>query len=154
MKVYQATRDQLDEISLVYGSCFSNERIHSVWIESSFNSFPRAVYYVIEIEHVIVGYILWAVKNGFRDACIAELEQLAVMPNNRGKGLARALIAQSFLLFQQHVVNAGFKVGSVIVTTTEGNSAEKLYINTLDVKNVAVLKGYGDANEIILYKKL
>jgi len=151
MKVRKALEPDIEHIAQIYLTCFPNERNHLVWIRASFHSFPRAVYYVIEKENLIVGYILWSVKNGFRDATIAELEQIAVDPQHSGAGLGRRLIEDSFALFKTHVQETGHGVGAVIVTTSEGNYAENLYKSTLKVSRAALLQGYGSGNEIILY---
>ena len=151
MKVRIATESDLDHITQVYLACFPKERNHGLWIKSSFSSFPRAVYYVIEQDNLIVGYILWSVKNGFRDATIAELEQVAVDPQHSSGGLGRRLIEVSFTLFKEHVHDTGHRVGAVVVTTSEGNYAENLYKSTLNVSRAALVHGYGAGNEIILY---
>ena len=151
MDIRKAEIKDINTISEIYGLCFPNERDHKLWIESSFKSYPRGVYYVIEHEDRVAGYILWCVKNGFRQSTIAELEQIAVNPTYSGKGLGRKLISLSFELFKEHVLNHGYNVGAVIVTTSEGNYAEKLYRSTLDVTTAATLAGYGTGNEIILF---
>ena len=151
MNIRPATEHDLDSISQVYSECFPDERNHLLWIKSSFNSFPRGVYYVVEQQGVIAGYILWCVKNGFRDATIVELEQIAVGSQYAGAGLGRRLITDSFEKFKQHVEDTGNKVGAVMVTTTEGNYAENLYKSTLNVSRAAMLKGYASGNEVILY---
>ena len=151
MNIRTATEHDIDSISQIYSKCFVNERDHLVWITSSFNSFPRGVYYVVEQQGVIAGYILWCVKNGFREATIVELEQIAVDPQYGGTGLGRRLISDSFEKFKRHVEDTGNKVGAVMVTTTEGHYAENLYKSTLNVSRAAVLAGYGCGNEIILY---
>lgn len=151
MNIRVAKIEDIESISQVYLHCFPNEQNHQLWITSSFNAFPRAVYYVVEIQGMIVGYILWCVKNGFRDATIVELEQVAVDPEHSGMGLGRQLIASSFEQFKQHVKDTGHQVGAVIVTTTEGNYAENLYKSTLNVSRAAILTGYAGANEVILY---
>ena len=151
MTIRHATQNDIDAITQIYSSCFPNERNHKLWVTSSLSSFPRAVYYVVEHQGVIAGYILWCVKNGFRDATIAELEQIAVDPEYSGAGLGRKLIDDSFKLFKQHVQQIGHKVAAVMVTTTEGNYAENLYKSTLNVTRAAILTGYASANEVILY---
>jgi N-acetylglutamate synthase-like GNAT family acetyltransferase len=151
MKIRKATEHDIDAIAQVYLHCFPNERNHKLWISSSFNSFPRAVYYVVEQENVIAGYILWSVKNGFRDATIVELEQVAVAPQHSGHGHGRRLIEDSFALFKTHVRETGHGVGAVMVTTSEGNYAESLYKSTLKVSRAALVQGYGGGNELILY---
>lgn len=151
MNIRHATQNDIGSIAQIYLNCFPNEREHVLWVKSSFNAFPRAVYYVVEHQGVIAGYILWCVKNGFRDSTIAELEQVAVDPKFSGGGLGRRLIEDSFERFKKHVDDNGYRVSAVMVTTTEGNYAENLYKSTLHVSRAAVLKGYGSGNEIILY---
>lgn len=154
MNIRAATEHDIKSISQVYSTCFPEERNHLLWIQSSFNSFPRGVYYVLEQDGFIAGYILWCVKNGFRDSTVIELEQIAVAPNYAGAGLGRKLIDSSYESFKRHVENEGHKVGSVMVTTTEGNFAENLYKSTLNVSRVAILPGYASGNEVILYNNL
>jgi len=151
MNIRKAENAEIDSISEIYRKCFPNEQSHMVWIEASYNSYPRGVYYVSECEGVISGYILWCVKNGFRKATIVELEQVGVSPEFGGKGVGRELIEKSFELFKEHVLNLGHNVGAVMVTTSEGNQAEKLYKSILNVTRAATLTGYGSGNEIILY---
>ena len=151
MNIRLASEHDIDSISQIYLNCFPNERSHLLWVTASFKSFPRNLYYVIEQQGVIAGYILWCVKNGFREATIVELEQVAVDPQYSGEGLGRRLIADSFERFKQHVKDTGYKVGAVMVTTTEGNYAENLYKSTLNVSRAAILTGYASANEVILY---
>ena len=151
MNIRLATEQDIGSISQIYLNCFPNERSHLLWITASFNSFPRSVYYVIERQGVIAGYILWSVKNGFREATIIELEQVAVEPQFSGNGVGRRLITDSFERFKQHVEETGHKAGAVMVTTTEGNYAENLYKSALNVSRAAILKGYASGNEVILY---
>jgi ribosomal protein S18 acetylase RimI-like enzyme len=151
MNIRHAIQNDIESIAQIYLTCFPNERNHILWVKSSFSAFPRAVYYVIEHQGVIAGYILWCVKNGFRDETIAELEQIAVDSEYSGGGLGRKLIEDSFEQFKKHVEDTGHRVSAVMVTTTEGNYAENLYKSTLNVSRAAVLAGYGSGNEIILY---
>lgn len=154
MNIRLATEHDIDSISQIYLNCFPNERNHLLWIKSSFNLFPRGVYYVVEQQGGLAGYILWCVKNGFRDATIIELEQVAVHPDYSGAGLGRRLILDSFERFKQHVADTGHRVGAVMVTTAEGNYAENLYKSTLNVSRAAMLTGYASGNEVILYNNL
>jgi ribosomal protein S18 acetylase RimI-like enzyme len=154
MHIRHANKYDIDAISQIYLKCFPNERNQLLWITSSFNSFPRSVYYVVEQQGNIAGYILWSVKNGFRDATIIELEQVAVDPQYSGAGLGRKLITDSFERFKKNIADIGHRVGAVMVTTTEGNHAEDLYKSTLKVSRAAILTGYASGNEVILYNNL
>ncbi|MFT7559621.1 MAG: GNAT superfamily N-acetyltransferase [Flavobacteriales bacterium] len=151
MDIRRSQPCDINGITTVYELCFPNEESHGSWVEASMNSYPRGIYYVIESNDDVVGYVLWCVKNGFRSSTIIELEQVAIAPDFHGKGYGRALIEKSFGLFKGHVLELGYKVGAVMVTTSEGNYAEDLYISALGVARSAVLQGYGSGNEIILY---
>ena len=152
--IRQATNSDTKHISTVYSVCFPREANHDLWINSCFNSFPKSIYYVYEEYNNIQGYILWSVKNGFRTNAIIELEQLGVHPDNSGQGIGRKLITQSFEMFKSHIAELGFNLGSVMVTTSEGNYAEELYKSTLGVTRNGIIKEYGSGNELILYNKI
>ena len=151
MTVRAAERTDIAAIAQVYRACFPREKNHAEWIEASFNAYPRGVYYVVEVEGRVRGYILWCVKNGFREKSIIELEQIGIHPDAAGKGLGKQLIVESLALFKAHVRRQGCGVGAVMVTTSEGNFAEKLYQSTLGVSRAAVISGYGAGDEVILY---
>jgi len=154
MLIRQADAADVKPIALVYTECFPRERDHELWIQSSYQAFPRSAYYVLEQQGNIIGYILWCVKNGFRQKAIVELEQLAIHPDFSGQGLGRKLIEQSVVLFEAHVNSLGCEIGSYIVTTSEGNFAEKLYKSTLGVSRAAMISDYGSGNELILYNRV
>ena len=153
MTVKQASKFNIDGISKVYSVCFPREVNHDIWINSCFNSYPKSVYYVFMDNNDTQGYILWSVKNGFRTNAIIELEQLGVHPEQAGQGIGRKLISESFQLFKSHLADLGLNIGSVMVTTSEGNYAEKLYKSTLGVSRNGLIEGYGSGNELILFKK-
>lgn len=153
MTTIQANKSNIDDISNVYSVCFPRESNHQVWINACFNSYPKSVYYIFMDDNQVLGYILWSVKNGFRSNSIIELDQIAVRPEQAGKGIGRQLIVQSLLLFKSHLASLGLDVGAVMVTTCEGNYAEKLYTSTLGVTRTGIVQGYGSGNELILFKK-
>jgi len=152
--IRQASKSDIKQISTVYSVCFSNEVSHDMWINSCFNSFPKSVYYVYEECHEVQGYILWSVKNGFRTNTIIELDQIGVHPDYSGQGVGRKLITHSFEMFKSHIAGLGLNIGSVLVTTSEGNYAEELYKSTLGVTRNGIIKKYGSGNELILFNKI
>lgn len=154
MSIRQANKSDIDGISNVYSVCFPREIKHEIWINACFNSYPKSVYYVFMHNNNIHGYILWSVKNGFREKTIIELEQLGVHPDHAGQGIGRNLIMGSLKFFKSHVAVLGLGMGAVMVTTSEGNYAEKLYTSTLGVARKGIIEGYGCGNEVVLFKKL
>ncbi len=154
MIIRQAKKTDIKSITKVYAVCFPRETNHEVWISSGINSFPKSVYYVCIEGECIQGYILWSVKNGFRANSIVELEQIGVHPEQTGKGIGRKLITESYELFKNHITDLGHNVGSIMVTTSEGNYAEELYKSTLGVTRNGIILEYGSGNELILFHKL
>lgn len=154
MSIKKSSQSDLKNLARIYAACFPRELNHEAWIESGFNAKPKSVYYHIEVDEIIVGYILWSLKNGFRENTIIELEQIGIHPTYSGKGFGKQLIKESLNKFKEHVKALGHEVGAVLVTTSEGNFAEQLYKLTLGVERVALIPGYGSGNELILYRKL
>lgn len=152
--IRQANKSDIKHISKVYSVCFPREMNHEIWINCCFNSFPKSIYYVYELHNDIQGYILWSVKNGFRADTIIELEQLGVHPEHARQGIGRKLITKSFETFKSHIVELGLDVGSVMVTTSEGNYAEGLYKSTLGVTRNGIIKEYGSGNELVLFNSI
>ena len=148
-----ANDDDIADIAAIYATCFPRERNHRRWIDASYRAYPRAVYYVATLDGQVCGYVLWCVKNGFREATIVELEQIAVAPTSAGRGVGRRLIETSFAAFIQHVESLGHRVGAVLVTTADGNRAESLYTSTLGVARAATIADYGSGTEVILYRR-
>lgn len=153
MKIRQAVEQDIEPISEIYRACFPREQQHSKWIEACFRSYPKGVYFVIESEGVVVGYILWCIKNGFRENAIVELEQVGIHPENSGMGFGKVLVKESYEIFKTFVADLGLNIGAVLVTTSEGNYAESMYKSVLGVETSAKIEGYGSGNELILFKK-
>ena len=144
---------ELDFTCKIYSECFPREKNHKLWLQANFNAFPRMVYFVATFNNEIVGYSLWSIKNGFRENSIVELEQLAVLPSFSGKGIGKELLCRSYDLFKLHLLDLGFGVKAVYMTTREGNFAESLYSKVFGVERHGVIKNYGSRNEVILFKR-
>lgn len=152
-EVLVAEKDDLASISDIYERCFAREKNHAEWIEANFSAFPRMRYYLVSVDRVVVGYALWSVKSGFRDNSIVELEQLAVVPELRGRGVGKTLLEQSFDQFKQHLSEKGIAVKAIYLTTRDGNSAESLYHKVFGVEREGIIKNYGSGDEVILFKQ-
>lgn len=152
MLIQQATKDDVVQISEIYKACFPREKDHLKWIQACFNSYPKGVYYTLTEDEKVIGYILWCVKNGFRDKTIVELEQVGVLPNYAGRGFGKVLVKESFSKFRVFIESLGFGLGAVVVTTSEGNYAEQMYRSVLGVEVSSRICNYGSGNELILYK--
>lgn len=152
-EVLVAGKDDLANISGIYEKCFSREKNHDEWIKANFSAFPRMQYYLVIVDRVVVGYALWSVKNGFRDKSIVELEQLAVVPEFRGRGVGKELLEHSFDQFKQHLAEKAIAVKAIYLTTRDGNNAEGLYRKVFGVEREGIIKNYGSGDEVILFKQ-
>lgn len=153
IKVRLAVKDDLANISEVYKNCFPREKHHAEWISANFSAFPRMRYYVAIVDEMLIGYALWSVKSGFRDKSIVELEQLAVVPELRGRGTGKQLLEQSFDQFKQYLKERSIAIKAVYLTTRDGNNAEGLYRKVFGVEREGVIKNYGSGDEVILFKR-
>ena len=98
MKIRKMESSDITSSSIVHRESFIRQKLSMEWITCLYNSFPRSMCYVAEIEEAIAGYIIWTQKSGFRNEVVLELEQIAVHPEYRNKGIARNLIQVSLSL--------------------------------------------------------
>ena len=67
MKIRLMEKVDLDAVAIVHQIAFSRQKNSFQWMQCNFNAFPRFLSFVAEKEGVIVGYIIWAQKSGFRE---------------------------------------------------------------------------------------
>jgi len=89
-------RDDINAVAKVHAQQFPRQYNSAIWISCNFAAFPRIMLYVARDEKDnVVGYIQWIQKSGFRKESIVELEQIAVLGSNQGKGIGTKLIKES-----------------------------------------------------------
>jgi ribosomal protein S18 acetylase RimI-like enzyme len=134
----------------VHQQAFVRQKQSLQWLESSLNAFPRFLCFVAEEQARVVGYILWAQKSGFRDQAVLELDQVAVLPAEQGRGIARRLIDESLPLVKQQLSRQGSTLKHVIVNTRADNHAQRLYKSALDAEVVATIADLYSADEVFM----
>ncbi|NOH97007.1 GNAT family N-acetyltransferase [Vibrio sp. 99-70-13A1] len=144
------TESDLIETASVHQAAFSRQRMSYEWLLCNLNAFPRFLSYVIEIESNIVGYIVWSQKSGFRTEAVLELEQLAVLPNQQGKGYGRKLIEKSFLLVEEQLQSVGSVIKHALVSTRADNKAQQLYANVLGAEVEVTISNLYSADEVLM----
>jgi len=107
-------------------------------------------YYVAADGSAIVGYIHWTQKSGFRPETVLELEQIAVSPEQQGRGIGRRLIEESLPRMRERLDERGARLKAVIVTTRADNYAQRLYRDTLGAEVECTIKDLYSADEIIM----
>ncbi len=149
MRVRKMQEDDIDEIVKIYLECFhgmdNTEKVRE-WIYLKYRGYPANRYYVIDK----TGYILWTELGGFRKDAVIELEQIAITPNEQGKGFGSILIKESLKDVIKALDARGSRLKLVKVTTGTENQAQRLYKKTLNAKPVAVIPDMFRGDEVIL----
>ncbi|MBI5589849.1 MAG: GNAT family N-acetyltransferase [Deltaproteobacteria bacterium] len=145
--------DDVSEASVVHRKSFSRQSSSREWIEANFNAFPKVIPYVAELDGQIAGYILWSQKSGFRPEVVLELEQIAVHPAFRNKGVGKALIEDSLPQVRGQLSLQGSSLKHIIVTTRADNHAQELYRKTLGVEIEAVIKNLYSDDEVFMVSR-
>lgn len=145
-------KHEIQEVAEIASQSFSGlkDPIKALkWIKCNFNAYPRMQYFVAKSEHVL-GYILWMEKGGFRQESVWELEQIAVKPEFREKGIAIKLIIESLKKIKKYLKKRNSKLKLVEVTTGAENKAQELYKKTLNAKVEAVIKDLFRGDEALM----
>jgi len=140
----------LDAAAEVHRQSFARQRLSHEWITASFNARPKTLAFVAELEGQVAAYIFWTQKSGFRPEAVLELEQLAVHPEFRARGVGRALIEQSLHMAEVALASQGSTLKHVMVTTRADNQAQSLYRQTLGVEVEAVVRNLYSADEVVM----
>jgi ribosomal protein S18 acetylase RimI-like enzyme len=150
-KIRKMRLEDIAAAAQVHKQAFPRQQYSQAWIECNFRAFPRTQMFIAEDnDSVVVGYIQWIQKSGFRPEVVLELEQIAVIPIWQGNGVGSALITSSLTAIKQHFAEWEQRLRHIIVTTRADNTAQHLYRKTLAVEIEATIRGLFSADEIIM----
>src|SRR3989338_4799600 len=94
-----SNEDDATAIAEINKVSFSGNRVGDAaqrWVKANFAQSDKYCYFVAETDGQVAGYIAWEIKGGFmRKIPVVELQQLAVLPDFRGKGIGTSLINES-----------------------------------------------------------
>lgn len=143
--------EYMDAVAKVHTEQFPRQKDSLKWISCNFAAFPRILMFVArnEIDKVI-GYIQWIQKSGFRQQSVIELEQIAVLKSQQGKGIGSLLIEQSLMQIKDYLASTNSSLKAILVTTRTDNQAKTLYEKVLKAKEVAVIKNLYSHDEVIM----
>ena len=144
------TRQDLDKAALVHREAFKRQALSYEWLECNFNAFPRYLNFVAEIDDIILGYITWSQKSGFRPEVVLELEQLAVLPSYHSKGIGRRLIEESLPLVKTQLSKQNATLKHIIVNTRADNRAQALYRSALGAEVEATITDLYSSDEVFM----
>lgn len=142
---------RINELS--FGAHRWNPRLSKKWIHANFKAAPRTQYFVAREGKQVRGFVMWLEKGGFRKESVWELEQIAVDPNYRRKGIGTRLIKESLPHIQSQLKEQGRALKSIEVTTGTGNEAQRLYKRTLGAEPEAVVRDLFRGDEAIMFAR-
>jgi ribosomal protein S18 acetylase RimI-like enzyme len=144
-------KEDIDAVAKIHIEQFPRQKHSKKWISCNFAAFPRIMLFVARDEKdMVIGYIQWIQKSGFRPESVWELEQIAVLKNHQGKGIGKLLIEKSLEFIKNYLADTNSKLKAVLVSTRIDNSARLLYEKVLKAKEVAVIKDLYSHDEIIM----
>jgi len=153
LNIREMSSSDIENVSFIHEKSFERQTKSLEWITCNFNAYPRIQYYVADIEGRLVGYIQWIQKSGFRSKVVLELEQMAVLPEFRNKGIGKSLISKSLPLIKHHLEINDAQLKHIIVTTRADNNAQDLYSKVLGAKVVATISSLYSADEVIMVSR-
>ncbi|BCE02611.1 GNAT family N-acetyltransferase [Marinicellulosiphila megalodicopiae] len=149
-KIRQANRQDLIELAQVHKQVFTRQQLSFEWLECNLNAFPRCLFYVVEINDEIIGFIIWSQKSGFRPEAILDLEQIAILTDYQGQGLGAKLIEESLVLVKQQLAKQDSILKHITVSTRADNQAQRLYKKVLGAEIEATIKNLYSADEVFM----
>ncbi|MDJ0722538.1 MAG: GNAT family N-acetyltransferase [Desulfobacterales bacterium] len=144
----------LTATSEVHKAAFIRQTRSYEWIECNSKAYPKSQIFVAENHKMeIIGYIHWCQKSGFRSEVVLELEQLAVHPRHKGKGIGTKLIKDSLPQVQRQLKSRNAVIKHIVVTTRSDNDAQKLYKKTLNAAVEATISSLYSADEVFMISR-
>jgi predicted N-acetyltransferase YhbS len=99
-------KDDIDAVAKVHAELFPRQLGSVKWISCNFAAFPRIMMFVARDEKdKVIGYIQWIQKSGFRQQSVIELEQIAVVKSQQGKGIGTLLIEKSLTFIKEYLAD-------------------------------------------------
>lgn len=149
-----ASKDNLGIIAAIHAACFPRQSRSLEWIGCHIAAFPSKRVFAARFGGKIVGYAVWGEKSGFRNQAIIELEQIAVLPDWQGRGIATRMIEVSQDAVLSAIAERDATVRAVMVTTRSDNAAQRLYRRVLGVEPVATIpRLFGGVDEVVMLKE-
>jgi ribosomal protein S18 acetylase RimI-like enzyme len=143
--------EDIPAVAKVHSEQFPRQKDSLKWISCNFAAFPRVLMFVARDEKdKIIGYIQWIQKSGFRQQSVIELEQIAVLKTQQGKGNGSLLIEQSLKHIKDYLADTNSTLKAILVTTRTDNQAKALYEKVLKAKEIAVIKDLYSHDEVIM----
>lgn len=151
LKIRRMTEQDILSTAKVHEIAFPRQTFSKEWIECAYRSFPMSQCFVAELDGIIVSFVIWTEKSGFRKEAFVELVQGAVEPTVQHRGVASKLVLESLQMVAEKIAERGAVLKNIIVNTRADNEyALRICKNVLGAEEVARVPGVFTADEVYL----
>ena len=145
-------QDLLD-VAKIHKEIFSRQLHSKQWISCNFKAYPRIRLFVAEEDGMLLGYVQWIEKSGFRKEVVLELEQIAVLPSQQKQGIGSSLISESLKLIKEELNQRNASIKHILVSTRTDNDAQKLYKKFLNAQSEVIVPNLFSADEVLMISR-
>ena len=150
-------RDDIDKVVPIYLEAFKDTTeadAAALWFSCNLGAYPQKICFGAWQGNILLGYIVWTERGGFRDEAVWELEQIAVEVNYRSQGIGTKLILDSLESIKSHITKRGATLKLIMVSTGVNNRALRLYERALGATKEAVIRDLYSGDELIMVTRL
>lgn len=153
MNIRAMVEQDLLDVANIHKEAFSRQMQSEQWISCNFKAYPRIRIFVAEDDGMLLGYVQWIEKSGFRKEVVLELEQIAVQSSKQRQEIGSSLISESLKLIKEELYQRNSSIKHVLVSTRTDNDAQKLYKNVLNAQSEAVVPNLFSADEVFMISR-
>ncbi len=150
MKIRSMTNQDILSVVKIHQEAFPRQLHSEQWITCNFNAYPRIRLFVAEEQGMLLGYVQWLEKSGFRQEVVLELEQIAVLSSKQKQGIGSSLILESLKIIKEELTQRKATLKHILVSTRTDNEAQKLYKKVLNAYPESVISNLFSADEVIM----
>lgn len=150
MKIRAMIEHDLLDVAKIHKEAFSRQLYSEQWISCNLKAYPRIRLFVAEDAKMLLGYVQWIEKSGFRKEVVLELEQIAVLPSKQKQGIGSSLISESLKLIKEELNQRHASIKHVLVSTRTDNDAQKLYKKILNAQPEVIISNLFSADEVLM----
>lgn len=153
MKIRPMIEQDLLDVAKIHKEAFSRQLQSEQWISCNFKAYPRIRLFVAEEDGMLLGYVQWIEKSGFRKEVVLELEQIAVQSSKQKQGIGSSLISESLRLIKEELKQRDTSIKHVLESTRTDNDAQKLYKKVLNAQSEVIVPNLFSADEVLMISR-
>jgi ribosomal protein S18 acetylase RimI-like enzyme len=155
MEYKNAKPKDVEGISIVLKECYNIETIEEA--KETFKRETEKHYnFIIAVDNdKIIGLTTWQI-HGLPKHMLCELDRIAILPEYRGKGIAKELFDALIKLADQEYQKSGFSLRKLYLLTHADNKRAHAFYEKMGMKHETTLKNhfYSDKDEWVYSKFL